>query len=435
MVKVIKSIHFKMRDKRWRWKKYPFWSKIKNAIYGNCGCGPASGAIIDSSVHPDVLPTDIGTELANVKNGVTPGGATYWKPLLRRLEKRGWKVIDCRTMTQFLAKMNEAKEKGENPYGLVDLWGRKGGKTWTGGGPDTGHYVAVTEIKGQDMYIKDPGPRQTNGWANYKKHMQGHVKLCAVFIHPRLKEPLDKSKDKKKYEGTLPVLPTLLERLAVACAYPYKTAKSVYKYHGGKAKEAYKKALNKAYPERLKKGSSWGRQTRVGGSCDVFVGTCVVVSGVFAHIAKKFPRGLDGQIPFLRKHAKKLRVAKPKSGDIVHRNNHIAIWLSLNGEDYVANAHFKQDGGTYGIIEKSSNFNKYYRPPYKPTYLMKGDIFTSVKYLQQFLNWYGNYGLVVDCSFGPKTESAVRAYQRAKKLKITGVVDVATLKAIRKDAA
>lgn len=53
-------------------------------------------------------------------------------------------------------------------------------------------------------------------------------------------------------------------------------------------------------------------------------------------------------------------------------------------------------------------------------YLTSGDEGTQVKYLQQFLNWYGKYGLTADGDFGTKTLNAVKAFQKAEKLTADG---------------
>ncbi len=64
-------------------------------------------------------------------------------------------------------------------------------------------------------------------------------------------------------------------------------------------------------------------------------------------------------------------------------------------------------------------------------YLTKGDTGTQVKRLQKFLNWYGNYGLEIDGSFGPATLKAVKAYQKSEKLTVDGFFGPASLKAAK----
>jgi len=72
---------------------------------------------------------------------------------------------------------------------------------------------------------------------------------------------------------------------AINLAYPDAPDKA--KYHGGEPTAAYAAALNRAYPNR----SGWGQPSKDGASCDVFVGTCIVDSGV----DKGFPRGYRDQ--------------------------------------------------------------------------------------------------------------------------------------------
>lgn len=139
---------------------------------------------------------------------------------------------------------------------------------------------------------------------------------------------------------------------AKALAWPEGTPKSKCGYPKGSATVNFQSAINRAYPDR----SSWGKQTRAGASCDVFVGTCVRDSG----IDQKFPRGLDG----VEKHCKDSKIwqtikgiteeSQLKRGDVVFQlyNNgggHIFIYL---GNGKIANAHY--NGKTYGVIQKFS---------------------------------------------------------------------------------
>lgn len=141
---------------------------------------------------------------------------------------------------------------------------------------------------------------------------------------------------------------------AMDCSWKSDTPKSKYKYPGGKRKKAYIAALKKAYGER----KGWGKQTKAGASCDVFVGAVVRSCGV----DPKFPRGRDEQAPYLKKSKKWKRVSRKKSnlkrGDIIEQKyksggSHIMIYL---GGNKVANAHY--NGKTYPIREKYSKIVK-----------------------------------------------------------------------------
>lgn len=69
------------------------------------------------------------------------------------------------------------------------------------------------------------------------------------------------------------------------------TNSSKYAYKGGSATEAFKRAINKVYPNRTK----WSKAPRNGASCDVLVGTVVRASG----IDPNYPRGFDEQIKYM----------------------------------------------------------------------------------------------------------------------------------------
>lgn len=236
---------------------------------------------------------------------------------------------------------------------------------------------------------------------------------------PEPAKPKPKPAAKKGYSGTFPTLPTKTAKNAVSMAYAYGTKLSVYRYKGGKPKGAYKTALNKYYPDR----SRWGAQARAGASCDVFVGTDLRASGY-----KKAPRGLREQKKWIPKNLTK--VSKIRNGDILLRSNHVAVFLELKGQKFVANAHHEKNGGTYGIVEKICKYSNAYRPK-GSSYFSKGDTFTDVKKLQKFLNWYGGYKLQEDYIFGSATDKAVRDFQKKTGLAVTGKFGADELKKAR----
>ena len=56
----------------------------------------------------------------------------------------------------------------------------------------------------------------------------------------------------------------------------------------------------------------------------------------------------------------------------------------------------------------------------KKGYLTNGDEGVQVGRLQEFLNWYGDYGLKIDKDFGSKTENAVENFQEKENLVVDG---------------
>lgn len=117
------------------------------------------------------------------------------------------------------------------------------------------------------------------------------------------------------------------------------------KYPSGHAKEAYRKALDKVFPNR----SSWSKAARLGASCDVYVGTCVRASGADSN----FPRGLKEQLPYMIKSPKFVEVSYKRSnlrtGDIVIYKRKGAgqhIFIVKNDSLHICEANYES---TYGI--------------------------------------------------------------------------------------
>lgn len=84
---------------------------------------------------------------------------------------------------------------------------------------------------------------------------------------------------------------------------------------------------------------------------------------------------------------------------------------------------------------KKLSLTKGYTGTFPTGTLRKGSKGTHVKSLQKFLNWYGSYGLSVDGSFGTKTQTAVKAFQKATGLTVDGVFgpkSLAKAKSIKK---
>ena len=153
----------------------------------------------------------------------------------------------------------------------------------------------------------------------------------------------------------------LIAAKAKECAYPYGTKRAVYTYPTGKPTDAYKKALQQAYGDR----KGWGKQTKAGASCDVFSGTCIRASGV----DKNFPRGLDEQIPYVKKHTDKWTKTLPKSkadlkvGDVIiytkkGGGGHICIYVG-NGKICEAGYNTKRFGCTEKLRSEYYTPNKY----------------------------------------------------------------------------
>lgn len=271
------------------------------------------------------------------------------------------------------------------------------------------------------------GPKSVKALQTWINKQAGFTGSKPAEITPAPTEP-------KGYTGNFPSIMKPKRELIAdkANELAYKdSASSKAKYPDGKPTKAFKKALDKVYPDRKK----WGKAPRLGASCDVFVGTVVRASG----IDSKFPRGLGDQKPYLAKSDKFDMVSTDpedaKTGDIityVHATTtggHICI-------KYGSKLKHAAYESWYGRTTSPGNrFSKKVNKDFKVwratgTYegsLHKGDTGTEVKRLQKFLNWYGNYKLDVDGSFGDKTEDAVKKFQKACGLTADGYFGPASL--------
>lgn len=132
-----------------------------------------------------------------------------------------------------------------------------------------------------------------------------------------------------------------------------------------------------------------------------------------------------------RNGIKKLNYTGDKSGNLT-----MHCWFaatSCPGKWF--KAHFKQIANDVnkklGASKKKTTTKKKYSGTFptlpKKGYFAKGDTGVNVKRLQKFLNWYGNYKLAIDGSFGNATLSAVKKYQKKAGLKVDGFFGKASL--------
>ena len=252
---------------------------------------------------------------------------------------------------------------------------------------------------------------------------------AAVFA-----EPMDGGLD--TYRGEMPELQNAIAKQAIACAWPKGTSKGKTRWPGGSRPAAYTAALQKAYGSR----SGWGKQTRAGASCDVFVGTVVRSSGYDT----SFPRGLQEDKSYLPRSDKFKKVtiksvADYEPGDLIFYVNkghggHIAVYVEIGGVGYIAEASFSLKA--FGRITQKAHV---YHPShfkifgvYRPCQdcyasYSEGDQSEDVAKIQNFLIWGGFLKGTADGVYGSTTTEAVKMFQKEVGLEETGVFDKACL--------
>lgn len=111
---------------------------------------------------------------------------------------------------------------------------------------------------------------------------------------------------------------------AKALAWPKGTKSTKYKWKGGSATGAFKKALKRVFTE--KERSKWGSAAKKGCSCDVFVATCIRDAG----LDDKYPRGLKEQYSYKPKNFTRKVYKNKKPVDVAKKNSIIIYAKNKN---------------------------------------------------------------------------------------------------------
>ena len=254
---------------------------------------------------------------------------------------------------------------------------------------------------------------------------------------------------KKIYSGRFPAPNNnakIVNGLAYRMCYPYGTPKSKYTFAKGSPKKEYKEGIDKVFPNH----KDWpNKRQRVGACCDILTAVELGLVGI------KVKKDLKNQVIDTQKMTKELKsnghykAEDFKLGDIVYRvrkdmsGHTYTICELVNGQRYIANAHYKHFKGCYAVMDSKVKTEKPSKWKYYKCYTVQGAIRTDyrendygydVLYIQKFLNWYG-FTVTPDGDFGPKTKNAVKAFQEKEKLLVDGKVGektIAKMKTIKK---
>lgn len=248
-----------------------------------------------------------------------------------------------------------------------------------------------------------------------------------------------------KYSGKYPVVIRKIDNgdklgaKAETLAYPTNTAKA--DYPNGKPTDAFKKAMDSVY----RGFKFWNAWSRVGASCDVFVGTCVRSSG----LDPDFPAGLWKQQRWMEQRLQKVKEPL-QDGDIIiykkdmaGRHGHICIHYKGKVKEASAKHYYGKTTNNLAnrLNPKGKKYVYIYR--FKDTVInapiKKGSKGEQVERLQRYMNWYFandiNKGkmksLKVDGDFLKLTLARVKLMQKSLGVKVDGVVGSKTLQAMK----
>lgn len=182
----------------------------------------------------------------------------------------------------------------------------------------------------------------------------GNYKYCCdVYVGGKAYSKINSAFTIAKLKG-----PALLAKTAIDLCWPVGTSSSKYAYKGGDSVAAYKTALDSAFGSR----SSWGKYTKVGASCDIFISTVCRYSGYDT----KMEQSLNNQWTSFQDTSKWTEVpytrqeSELQSGDILiykkTNGQHVTMYVKINGKGYLAEAAYYPDnptGSKYPFINSS----------------------------------------------------------------------------------
>ena len=218
-------------------------------------------------------------------------------------------------------------------------------------------------------------------------------------------------------------------------SWPLGTDSKKYNYSTGSRRPEYTDALYKAFPKYKGQPEAYKK----GASCSVFIATIVRITGLDkSFLASKTLEMMQKRTDLWEPISK----TNIQAGDIVYYPHtggyHILMYGGLQSNSkhlwYQANANKQYPYTFYGKSINSSKYKKasIFRPKKSvKDYIELNDAGTQPKLLQEFLNWYGEYNLVLDGIIGAKSEKAIKDFQTQEHLVVDGKFGIKCLERVK----
>ena len=207
-------------------------------------------------------------------------------------------------------------------------------------------------------------------------------------------------------------------------SWPLGTDSKKYNYSTGSRKPEFTDALYKAFPKYKGKSEAYKK----GASCSVFIATIVRITELDKSFLPSKTLEMMQKRTDLWEPISKTNI---QAGDIVYYPHtggyHILMYGGLQSNSkhlwYQANANKQYPYTFYGSSINAAKYKKasIFRPKKSvKNYIELNDVGTQPKLLQEFLNWYGEYNLVLDGIIGAKSEKAIKDFQTKENLVVDG---------------
>ena len=273
-------------------------------------------------------------------------------------------------------------------------------------------------------------------------------------VQKRVNEILNPPKptpEKKGYQGKLPEL-RIVKTNAQVIADTIEFAKWIAgdnSFHYGHGEDAHHNGCYFCGTQPASKKKSGIKDWERTYCCNPFVHACWAHGGCIptAHnMCMKgkswdFNKGSGYDASSLFTKLGKPAQSKLKKGDVLCNGSHVVLYIG-NGKIAEASGGDDNKKGSTGW-NKSIRITDLYYPNFDRVYrfngsvdttyaIMHGEVSDRVADLQNYLNWYGNYGLIVDREFGDLTLKAVKDFQKKNGLAVDGIVGPKTIAAMGK---
>lgn len=254
------------------------------------------------------------------------------------------------------------------------------------------------------------------------------------------------AKQQSGYTGTLPSYKLKKSNAEVkndAIIWAKKIAKSK-NFHYGKGKHAHHNGCYYCGTQPKSKKNAGIKKWEKTYCCNPFVHAAYAHGGCVPEMLSLCQKGKSYGFSTTEGYAKsslfkKVSLKDIKKGDVLCSDGHVALYIGSGKVIHAGNEDDNVIGSKLWIksigVGKWKGYKRAYRyigSVDKNMCIRHGEYSKRVKQLQEFLNWWGNFGLSVSGLFNDKTYKAVKEFQKSVSLEADGVVGEKTISTMKK---
>lgn len=272
-------------------------------------------------------------------------------------------------------------------------------------------------------------------------YLKGKFKYIAKKVNEKLEDEMKAIQISEPYTGELPSLhlkKSNKEVIADAITWAKKIAKSK-NFHYGKGRHAHHNGCYYCETQLKSKQKAGIKLWKKTYCCNPFVHAAFAHGGCVPEMLDLCRKGKSYGFSISEGYEKsslfkKVSLNALKKGDVLCSDGHVALYIGSGKVIHAGNEDDNVIGSKLWIksigIGKWKGYKRAYRyigSVDKKMSIRHGEYSERVKHLQEFLNWWGSFGLNISGLFNDKTLKAVKKFQKSVGLKATGKVDTKTV--------